>query len=162
MNKKPPAQTRLGDDGVDFYMVGYQKLKLDDLFALLRQAGVHCLVDVRDFPWSRVSDYRKSVLESHLPELSEASGYRIKYVSLPALGNPKENRKSGRSMGEMMTVYRDYVLTRTREIGELYETMKSCKTALFCYEADPAECHRSVLAAIMAEKYELTYVDLRK
>jgi uncharacterized protein (DUF488 family) len=162
MSKKPPAQTRLGDDGVDFYTVGYEKLKLEDLFALLRQAGVHCLVDVRDFPWSRVPAYRKSALESRLPELSEANGYQIKYVSMPELGNPKENRKSDRSMGEMMTVYRDYALTRTREIGELYEIMKSCKTALFCYEADPAECHRSVLAAIMAEKYELTYADLRK
>lgn len=162
MCKKPPAQTRLGDDGVDFYTVGYEKLKLEDLFALLRQAGVHCLVDVRDFPWSRVSAYRKSALESRLPELSEANSYEIKYVSMPALGNPKENRKSGRSMGDMLTVYRDYVLTRTREIGELYEHMKSCKTALFCYEADPAECHRSVLAAIIAEKYELTYMDLRK
>jgi uncharacterized protein (DUF488 family) len=162
MSKKPPAQTRLGDDGADFYTVGYEKLKLEDLFALLRQVGVHCLADVRDFPWFRVAAYRKSALESRLPEISEATGYHIKYVSIPELGNPKENRKSGRSPGDMMTIYRDYALTRTREIGELYEIMRSCKTALFCYEADPDECHRSVLAAIIAEKYELAYTDLRR
>lgn len=54
-----------------------------------------------------------------------------------------------------------YVLTRVHEIRELYEIIKNCKTALLCYEADPGECHRSVLAAILAEKYGMTYADLR-
>jgi uncharacterized protein (DUF488 family) len=162
MSKKPLAQTRLGEDGVDFYTVGYEKLKLDDLFALLRQAGVHCLADVRDTPWSRVPAYRKNALEDGLVRLSETSGYQIRYVSMLALGNPKEIRKSDRSLAEMMTAYRQHVLTEVRELRELHDIMKKCKTALMCYEADPADCHRSVLAALMAEKYGLTYADLRK
>jgi uncharacterized protein (DUF488 family) len=162
MSGKPTVQTRLGGNEADFYTVGYEKLKLEDLFALLRQAGVHCLVDVRDTPWSRVPAYCKNALEDGLAELGSASSYPVKYISMPALGNPRENRESDRSMAEMWTVYRQHVLARNRELEELRELMKNCKAALMCYEADPAECHRSVLATIMTEKYGLTYADLRK
>ncbi len=105
--------------------------------------------------------YCKDALENHLAELGESSGYHIRYISMPALGNPQENRKSDRPVAEMMTVYRQHALSKTRELEELHTIAKKCKTALMCYEADPAECHRSALAAIMAEKYGLTYADLR-
>jgi uncharacterized protein (DUF488 family) len=161
MSGKPTSQTRLGEDGVDFYTIGYEKLKVEDLFTLLRQAGVHCLVDVRDTPWSRVPAYRKNALESQLAELSKVGGYDVRYVSMPELVNPKEIRESDRSGTEMMTVYRQHVLSKARELEELYNITKKCKSAVLCYEADPAECHRSVLAAIMADKYGLKYADLR-
>ena len=154
-------QSRLGFTETDFYTVGYEKLKIEELFILLRDAGVHCLVDVRDTPWSRVADYCKSTLEDKLAELSAARNYHISYVPMPILGNPPEIRKSDRSPAEMITLYRKHVLTRERELEELRNMIMKCRTALMCYEADPAECHRSVLAATLAEKYGLTYADLR-
>jgi uncharacterized protein (DUF488 family) len=154
-------QSRLGTAEADFYTIGYERLKIEDLFALLRDAGVRCLVDVREAPWSRVPDYRKDVLEDRLTELSAAAGCHIRYISMPALGNPPENRKSDRPMAEMSMAYRQHALARARELEELQEIIKKCRSALMCYEADPAECHRSVLAATLAEKYGLTYADLR-
>lgn len=162
MSSKTTVQARLGVAGADFYTVGYEKLKIEELFTLLRAAGVRCLVDVRETPWSRVQDYRKSVLEDRLAGLSADNGYPVKYFSMPAIGNPPENRKSDRSTKEMMIFYRRHVQSRARELEELREIISKCRTALMCYEADPAECHRSVLAAVMAEKYGLTYADLRQ
>jgi uncharacterized protein (DUF488 family) len=161
MSGKPTVQTRLGGDEADFYTVGYEKKSVGELFRMLKEAGVRCLVDVREAPWSRVPDYCKNVLEDRLAELSTASNYQIRYISMPALGNPQENRKSDRPVAEMMTVYRQHAQSKARELEELYDILKKCKTALMCYEADPAECHRSALAAILAEKYGLMYVDLR-
>jgi uncharacterized protein (DUF488 family) len=161
MSGKPTVQIRLGKNEADFFTVGYEKKSVEELFLMLKQAGVHCLVDVRESPWSRVPVYCKDALENRLSDLGRASGYHIRYTSMPALGNPPENRKSDRPAAEMMTVYRQHTLSKTRELEELYDITKKCKTVLLCYEADPADCHRSALAAIMAEKYGLTYEDLR-
>jgi uncharacterized protein (DUF488 family) len=160
--EKHTTQARLGPTDVDFYTVGYEKLSVEDLFAILKGAGVHCLADVRDAPWSRVHDYRKSVLEDRLEGLGAAQGYHIKYISMPSLGNPQENRKSDHSHADAMTYYRLYIQAKTKEMDELHDVIARCRTALMCYEADPAECHRSELAKIMAERYTLTFADLRK
>jgi Uncharacterized conserved protein len=159
--EKRLKQTRLGQAEVDFYTIGYERLKIEDLFARLRDADVHCLVDVRDTPWSRVPDYRRDVLDDKLAGLSAANEYQIRYVSIPALGNPVGIRNSDRPTPEMMAAYRQHALSRSRELEELQGIIKSCRTALMCYEANPAECHRSTLAAIITEKYGLTYEDLR-
>ncbi|OPY29024.1 MAG: hypothetical protein A4E28_01133 [Methanocella sp. PtaU1.Bin125] len=159
--EKRTTQARLGPVDADFFTVGYERLSVEELFSLLKVAGVHCLADVRDTPWSRVHDYRKGVLEGRLEGLGAAQGYHVRYVSIPSLGNPAENRKSDRSHAEAMTFYRHYVQSKTKELDELHDTMARCRTALMCYEADPAECHRSELARIMAERYGLTYADLR-
>jgi uncharacterized protein (DUF488 family) len=159
--EKQFRQSRLGMIEADFYTVGYEKLKIEELFTLLRETGVRCLVDVREAPWSRVPDYCKDALEDRLSTLGAATGYTIRYYSMPALGNPPENRKSDRPVREILAFYREHVRTRCRELEELREIIKKCPTALMCYEADPAECHRSVLAATLAEKYGLTYADLR-
>jgi uncharacterized protein (DUF488 family) len=161
MSGNPTVQIRLGEDEADFFTVGYEKKSVEELFRMLKQAGVHCLVDVRESPWSRVPVYCKDALENRLSDLGKTGGYHIRYIPIPALGNPQENRKSDRPAAEMMTVYRQHALSKTRELEELYDIIKKCKTTLLCYEADPAECHRSALAAIMAEKYGLRYTDLR-
>ena len=159
--RKPTLQAKLGENRADFYTVGYEKLKVEDLFTLLRGAGVHCLADVRDTPWSRVPAYRKAALEEKLIDLGGASGYEIRYVSMPSLGNPKEIRKSDRAVAEMLALYRPHVMSKARELEELRAIIMKHKTALLCYEADPAGCHRTVLAGVVAEKYGLTYMDLR-
>ena len=159
--EKRRRQSRLAAAEADFYTIGYEKLKIDDLFALLREAGVRCLADVRDVPWSRVPAYRKKALGEKLDELGAQNDYTIMYISVTALGNPKEIRKSGCALDEMMVAYRRHISEKARELDELRDLIRDCKTALMCYEADPAECHRSVLAAVMAERYGLSYIDLR-
>lgn len=156
-------QSKLGALGnePDFYTVGYERLPLNELFILLKAAGVHCLIDVREAPWSQVPEYRKAELEDLFPSLGASNGHEIKYVSMPSLGNPPENRKSDRPVAEMRAYYRQHLLSRQAEIETLGKILKSCRSALMCYELDPRDCHRSVLAAVLAEKYSLEYTDLR-
>jgi uncharacterized protein (DUF488 family) len=160
MGQTDELRARQVNGEVDYYMIGYEKLKLEDLFKTLKDAGVHCLVDVRNSPRSRVPYYNKNVLEDRLNQLGAAHGYHLKYISIPALGNPPENRKHCGS-SRAIAYYRDHVLTRERELDELRDIIKSCRTALMCYELDPACCHRSELAAVMKERYGLTSQDLR-
>lgn len=159
--KKRLLQAKLGSLGSepDFYTVGYERLSLEDLFLLLNANGVHCLVDVREAPWSQVPDYRKATLEEKLPELSRLHGYEIRYVSMPSVGNVY--RKNDLSDREITESYRGHIVQKEPELEVLCSLIKKCKTALMCYEADPKECHRSVLASVLAGKYGLTYSDLR-
>jgi uncharacterized protein (DUF488 family) len=161
MARQGTVQSRLGAVDADFFTVGYERTSLEQLFLLLKGAGVRCLVDVRDAPWSRVPEYRKDVLEDRLAGLGREYGYQIRYVSMPAVGNPPENRRSDRSTEAMMACYRDYMLAKPAALDGLAGLLGKCRSALMCYEADPRECHRSVLAAILAERYGLSYADLR-
>lgn len=59
-------QSRLGmfvGDDAGFFTVGYERLSLEELFLLLKDAGVECLVDVRQAPWSRVPEFSKPVMK---------------------------------------------------------------------------------------------------
>jgi len=160
--EKSLAQSKLGHLGIepDFYTVGYERLNIRELFLLLKENGVHFLVDVREEPWSAVYDFRKAAMEEKLPELSREYGYEVRYVSIPAVGNPFRTHDA--STEEILKEYRRYILTRTEELEGLYELIKRYKTALMCYEADPRDCHRSVLSSVLAEKYKLSYTDLRQ
>ncbi|WP_424358867.1 DUF488 family protein [Methanocella sp. MCL-LM] len=154
-------QSKLGVLGSepDFYTVGYERLSLEDLFLLLKDNGVRCLVDVREAPWSQVPDYRKATLEEKLPELSRFYEYEIKYVSMPSVGNVF--RKNDLSDLEINESYRQHIVRKEAELETLHGLITKSKTALMCYEADPDSCHRSVLASVLASKYGLTYCDLR-
>ncbi len=145
----------------DFFMIGYEKIDVEELFDMLETAGVHCLVDVRNLPRSRRAFYNKDVLQRKLNDLSEAHGYKIEYISITALGNPPENRKGHCGSPEATAAYRSHVLTQEAALDELQGIIGRCRTALMCYEADPACCHRSELAVIIAERYGLTGRDLR-
>ncbi|MCD1294356.1 hypothetical protein CUJ83_05005 [Methanocella sp. CWC-04] len=158
-----PAQSMLsgyGTEDEEFFTVGYERTGSEDLYLLLKSFGVNCLVDVREVPWSRVPDYRKSALERRLEEYGEKYGHRIRYVSMPGLGNPEENRKSDKKEEEHADHYRRYALGKTLELERLRQLIKTSRTALMCYEKDPQKCHRSILARIMEEKYGLTHIDI--
>ncbi|CAJ36827.1 DUF488 domain-containing protein [Methanocella arvoryzae] len=160
--KKRQVQSKLGALGSepDFYTVGYERLSLEDLFLLLKDNGVHCLVDVREAPWSQVPDYRKAVLGERLPELSRFYGYEIQYVSMPSVGNVfRKNDLPDKDINES---YRRHIVSKGAELEALHGLITQSKTALMCYEADPKGCHRSILASVLAGRYDLTYVDLRE
>ncbi len=155
-------QSKLGFLGSepDFYTVGYERLSLNDLFLLLKDNGVRCLVDVREAPWSQVSDYRKATMEEKLPELSLTYCFGIRYVSMPSVGNVY--RKNDMSDREILENYRRHIVTKVVELEAMREIILKSKTTLMCYEVDPKECHRSVLANVLAKRYNLTYLDLRE
>lgn len=154
-------QSKLGFLGSepDFYTVGYERLSFQDLFLLLKDNGVHCLVDVREAPWSQVSDYRKATLEEKFPELSRFYDYNVGYMSMSSVGNVY--RKNDQSDREILNNYRRHIVLKDAELMTLRGLLIKSKTVLMCYEEDPKLCHRSVLASVLASKYGFIYSDLR-
>jgi uncharacterized protein (DUF488 family) len=146
-------QSRLSSP--DFYTVGYERLSLDELLSILQGSGVRCLIDVRARPWSRVTDYNKEALEEKLPEHEKKTGYAIKYVSMPSVGNPYRDSAWKEEYGQMIS-------GKSFELEKLRLAISECLSALMCYEKDPGDCHRSILADLIKNRYGLDYSDLRE
>jgi len=139
----------------DFYTIGYERLSFDELFSLLKGAGVRCLIDVRIRPWSQVPDYRKETLEEKLGEYEDVQGYAIKYISMPSLGNPYKD-------AGWKEEYRHMISVKNDELDMLRRNILKCPSVLMCYEKDPADCHRSILAEIIKKRYGLDHMDIRE
>lgn len=138
--------------GPTIYTVGYERRSGDGLMGDLVDAAVQVLVDVRERPISRKADFRKSSLEA----LCREAG--IRYESWTRLGSTAHQRDELRESGDFSTFrrrFRDLVKRgRTQEIEELAEQAKSETIALICYEREHAECHRSIVADLLADEVD--------
>jgi uncharacterized protein (DUF488 family) len=141
------------------WTIGYERLLPPELVAELEAAGVERVIDVRYRPQSR----RPGMSKTRLAELLASRG--IAYEHRRALGTPPDIRwlfKAGR-LAEAAAAYRDHVEreaaadldTLARELGG------GPRTALLCLEAEPAACHRRVVAeALRRRRPGLAVVDL--
>jgi uncharacterized protein (DUF488 family) len=128
----------------NIFTIGYEGASLVSVIGVLRQSGVAALLDVRRDPWSRRPEFRKRGLEQALT----AAG--IAYRHEPRLGVPREVRerfRDGTALEAFAAWYAAEVLGKNPDLlRELSESVESTPTALLCYEADPARCHRNLLA----------------
>ena len=111
--------------------------------ATLRGAGVTRLIDVREVPWSRRSEYAKTALTDSLAEAG------IEYIHLKGLGNPKPGRDAAKS-GDLATYRRIFSAhletpAARADLEKLAELAGEAPSCLMCYEADPTRCHRSMV-----------------
>ena len=130
--------------------IGYQGADVASLIRTLKQAGVECLVDVRENTHSRKPGFSKNALAVAL----QAQG--IRYVHLRALGTPPEMRKAYHATGDLAQFrqgYLGYLATRADELRELAGLLPQGRCCLMCFEADPAECHRSLIAAELVKTF---------
>lgn len=141
------------------FTIGYEDLPPAMLVAELQAAGVRRLIDVRFRPQSR----RAGMSKTKLGEFLFAHG--ITYEHRRSLGTPPEIRvhfHAGRT-AQGRSAFAAYVEeTASEELDELAEALDTDPpTALMCLEADPATCHRRVVAeALQARRRDLEVVDL--
>jgi uncharacterized protein (DUF488 family) len=128
--------------------IGYQGRSLDQLIATLRAAQIRLVFDVRDAPWSHKRGFSKRALGGYLDEVG------IRYVHLAAAGNPREIRRSGGSSAEILARFREHLLRAPAVLDEIHAAALREPTALLCYEASAQECHRSVLLAELAARFD--------
>jgi uncharacterized protein (DUF488 family) len=141
------------------WTIGYERLLPDELVAELRAAGVRRVLDVRIRPQSRRPGMSKTRLGALLAE------HGIAYESRRGLGTPHDLRflyRSGRFAEAAERFVRHLEDTAGGELDALAAELASAPpTALLCLEADPAHCHRSVVArALQAREPGLQVVDL--
>jgi uncharacterized protein (DUF488 family) len=128
--------------------IGYQDRTVDDVVAMLRSAEVKVLVDVRLTPLSRKAGLSKNALAARLHDAG------IDYVHLPQVGNPRANRDAFRRHEKAAVArYREELRTPEGQaaLGELFRLATQNRVALMCFEANAAECHRSMVADALGE-----------
>lgn len=133
------------------YTIGYQGANLPDFLKTLERRGVDLLVDVRDNANSRKSGFSKTALKAAL----EAVG--IGYLHYRALGTPGAIRKAYAANPDWDWLERQYLAGIQAQPDLLRELMGNIyrhTCCLLCYEADPAECHRSILASYLHDQLD--------
>ena len=140
------------------WTIGYEKLWPDALVAELEAAGIERVLDVRLRPQSRRPGMSKTKLALKLAE------HGIAYEHRRGLGTPLEIRglfRAGR-MDEAAAAYRAWAEAHAgEELDEIAGSLGARRTALLCLEANPAGCHRRVVAQLVAERVpRLAVVDL--
>ena len=141
------------------WTIGYARLLPAELVAELQAAGIERLIDVRFRPQSRRPGMSKTRLGETL------SGHGIAYEHRKPLGTPPDIRwlfKAGR-VAEAAPAFRVHLeRTAAHELDDLAaELDRGPRTALLCLEADPATCHRRIVAEALRERRSgLRVVDL--
>jgi uncharacterized protein (DUF488 family) len=124
--------------------IGYEGATPDALVATLRAAGVEVLVDVRALANSRRPGFAKRALSASL----EAAG--IGYLHLRALGTPAEGRAAVRA-GKPSVMRRVFAAHLAGDepqaaLANLSDLARRQRVCVLCLEADPATCHRTLVA----------------
>jgi uncharacterized protein (DUF488 family) len=141
------------------WTIGYERLLPEALVAELRAAGVRRVIDVRRRPQSRRPGMSKTRLAALLAE------HGIAYEHRGALGTPPDLRvlfRTGRLV-EAAESYRKHVEAHAAgDLDALADELPGAPaTALLCLEADPAGCHRRLVAeALVRRRAGLAVIDL--
>lgn len=126
------------------WTIGYENDVQAAVIDRLKRAGVDLVVDVRAVASSRKAGFSKTLLAGGL----QAAG--IDYVHLRALGTPKAGRQAVRAghPEQMEAIYAEHLAEPESQLAlqQLRELAGARRAALLCYEADPAHCHRTILA----------------
>jgi uncharacterized protein (DUF488 family) len=124
--------------------IGYEGATPDALVATLRAAGVELLVDVRALANSRRPGFAKRALSASLEEAG------IGYLHLRALGTPAEGRAAVRAgkPGVMRRVFAAHLAGDEPQaaLANLSDLARRQRVCVLCLEADPATCHRTLVA----------------
>ena len=139
---KPAAQPAV-------YTLGYSGKSIDSVLNLLLRKGLAGVADVRATPLSRRYGFHGSTLSRHLERLG------LSYYSYPTLGISTDKRKDledGTGREELFAAYRKRITeSEMSAVRTVVERIADQPLALLCLEADPSECHRSILADIIAD-----------
>jgi len=142
------------------FTIGYEDATAQGVVETLQDAGVELLVDVRAVASSRRPGFSKTKLAAQLAEGG------IEYLHLRGLGTPAEGRAAARAgrHEEMQAVFAEHLRTdaaRT-DLERLEALVRSGRKAcLLCLEADPAHCHRTLVAKALAERLPVEISHLR-
>ena len=153
--------------------IGVYGWTLERFLDALHAADVALLIDVRqrrgvrgpEYAWANARRLQAALAEtgiaySHHKELAPTTELRqLQYREDDRLGVGKRSRTV------LASEYRDRYLHEILDQADLGELVRELPadhaSALFCVERDPEACHRSLVAARLAEELDVTVVHLR-
>lgn len=131
-------------------MIGYEGADADRFLAALQGAGVAAVADVRAVALSRKRGFSKNQLRNALVETG------LDYRHFIDLGTPKPGREAARAgdAARMRTIFCEQLATEGAQaaLEELASFAGEKAVCLMCFERDPANCHRRVIAERLARR----------
>jgi uncharacterized protein (DUF488 family) len=132
---------------------GYEGRTVADLVEFSRTMGAEWVVDVRLNPLSRKPGFSKRALATALAEQG------LRYLHLPELGNPKDNRAgfadaagaAGRTARERYSTEVLSTESATAALDRLTELGANGGAVLLCFEAERRHCHRTEVQRALVE-----------
>jgi len=143
---QPPTSSAKRSPTKSLATIGYEAASVPRFLGALRDAGVGLLVDVRAVASSRRPGFAKSRLAANLAEAG------IDYLHLRGLGTLSDGRAAARAgrHDEMRTIFLEHLATpeAQQELDTLVGLVRDGerRVCILCFEADPAHCHRSMVA----------------
>ena len=130
------------------YTIGHSTRTAEELVALLREAGVDLLVDIRTVPRSR---FNPQFNVDVFPQTLAVAG--IGHRHMAALGGLRHRRKgappspNGMWQSEAFQAYADHALTASfrAALSELRDLAHEHTPAIMCAEAVWWRCHRRIV-----------------
>jgi uncharacterized protein (DUF488 family) len=153
--------------------IGVYGFDADAFMRALRAADVRVLIDVRqrrgvrgsEYAWANAGRLQAALADAgigyiHLKELAPTTELRqLQYA---------EDARTGVGRRSRVELASAYVEGYTREIldpagiGAVVEALPpEGRAALFCVERDPEACHRSLIAARVADAHNISVIHLR-
>ena len=131
--------------------IGYENTTVPRFLETLKEAGVDLLVDVRAIAGSRRPGFAKTKLAENVGTIG------IEYLHLRGLGTPAEGRAAARAgrYDELRAIFMEHLETSEAQdqLEQLAELVRSGRrVCLLCLEADPAHCHRSMVAEALNDR----------
>ena len=124
--------------------IGYEDATQAEVIGKLKAAAVEVVIDVRAVASSRRAGFSKTLLAASLADAG------IDYVHFRDLGTPKPGRDAARKghVAEMHEIYEAHLAEPAAQLqlAQATEIAGERRTALLCYEADAAGCHRRIVA----------------
>lgn len=129
--------------------IGYEAATVERFLDAVSGEGVDLLVDVRAVASSRRPGFSKTRLAANVGTVG------IEYLHLRGLGTPADGRAAARAgrHDEMRAIYLEQLATpgAQAELETLAGLVRAGRrVCLLCFEADPAHCHRSLIATALA------------
>lgn len=138
------------------FTIGYQGHTVDTLIDTLRAHGVAHLLDVRKLPISRKRGFAKKALAAHLAEAG------IGYTHIAALGTPKDLRDEVRRTHDYPAFFaamEAVIAGQPAALDEALAIARAQPSALLCFEANHAECHRDTVANALVRRDQALVIE---
>lgn len=132
----------------ELFTIGYEGRTQHEYLALLREARVTLLCDVRRNPISRKRGFSKKALAQACADAG------IRYEHLPELGIASERRKGLATQADVDALFEEYEREWLPQQGAALATIRAWlaageRVALTCFERDPGRCHRRCVAGAL-------------
>jgi uncharacterized protein (DUF488 family) len=131
------------------YTIGYEGAEISQFLETLQACGIRRVIDIRDVPVSRKPGFSKGSLSAAL----EKQG--IGYAHLKSLGDPKAGRDAMRrgDYSAFVEIYNTHLRLEPAQLALQGAVEMACEAnaVLLCFERNPKECHRTIVAKEMSK-----------